>query len=120
MPMFQQPIFRYFFIVIASFILFFKLDAVAFASLKAFVHPDFLYLRQMRVRTSLPKMVNLNQADVAELLTLPGVNEDMALKMMRFRKTQQMKTVQDLYKMRFVEKRELERLIERIEPRVSF
>ncbi len=98
----------------------FGLLTPAYSASRPFVHPDFIYSHQLRQKYRIPAQVNLNQASLAELKTLPGVDENIALKLLRLRKNNTLKSKQDLYQLPFMETREIQQLIQKISKQITF
>ncbi len=90
------------------------------AATKPFIHPDFIYSHQLRQKYTVPSQINLNRASLEELKTLPGVDENLALKLIRLRNHRAFTSKRDLYELPFMEKREIDHLIQRIRTRIAF
>ena len=65
----------------------------------------------------MPRKVNVNRAGLNELQTLPGLNESLALKLMRLRP---LKNVEDFYALPWFDQREVQLLIESLQHRIEF
>ncbi|MBY0449834.1 MAG: helix-hairpin-helix domain-containing protein [Cyanobacteria bacterium] len=87
------------------------------ASPKPYISPEIRYADQLRQRVQIPERLSINASTLNELMTLPGIDESTALKMMRSRP---FKSVQDLYNLPLMEPREVRRLIEAIQPKIAF
>lgn len=79
--------------------------------------PEVVYGHYLSDRMTMPGPVNLNQASLEELKTLPGMNESVGLKLIRLRP---LKNMEDLYRLPAVEPRMVQRLIEKIQTQVQF
>ena len=87
------------------------------ASARPYISPEIRYADQLRQRVELPERLSINTSTLNELMTLPGMDQSTALKMMRSRP---FKSVQDLYNLPLMEPREVRRLIEAIQPKIAF
>ncbi len=96
------------------------MQAGAMASPRPYVHPDYVFSHQLKQRYRAPGTVNVNRANLEELKTLPGMDESTALKLMRLRKSVQIKTLDDLYRLPMVDRREIDVLVDLLRNRVAF
>ncbi|MGE0201744.1 MAG: ComEA family DNA-binding protein [Candidatus Melainabacteria bacterium] len=94
--------------------------ARAYELRESYIPPEVAYARELAQKITVPRKVNLNQADVNELITLPGVDENIALKMIRLRTRGPMEGVKDLYQLPWLQPRDVQRLIYQIQSHVVF
>ena len=104
-------------LIIASLWLGAALPASAYSYGEAVIPPEVLYSRDLKQRVVVPGKVNVNQAGLNELLTLPGMDENLALKMMRARP---LKSREDFLKMPFISPRNVQLLLQQIENKIEF
>lgn len=83
----------------------------------SYVSPEVVYADQLSQKIPVPRKVNLNRASLNELVTLPGVDQNIAFKLIRIRPVE---NIQDLYKMQWVDKRNIKTLIDTLQQRVEF
>ncbi len=86
----------------------------------AYIHPEIFHARQLRKKIVMPGAVNLNYAGLSELKTLPGVNQSVALKILRLRSNQSISSMNDLYNLSGIQPQQLSQLINAIDGKVSF
>jgi DNA uptake protein ComE-like DNA-binding protein len=91
--------------------------ALAYSYAEPAVPPEVLFSRDLRQRVVVPGKVNVNRADMNELLSLPGMNENIALKIMRVRP---LKNREDFMKMPFISPRNVQQLLQQIENKIEF
>lgn len=83
-----------------------------------YVPPELAFQDDLRQTISLPQRINVNLDSLNQLKTLPGLNEDIALKVMRNRPYTD---VQDFYrKLPGLDKKRIDRLIQQIQPKIKF
>ncbi len=82
-----------------------------------YISPEILYAEDLAQVIPVPPKVNINRANVNHLKALPGVDESIALKLMRMRPVE---GFQDFYKLPWISQKEIERLIEGLRHRVEF
>ncbi len=114
----RRSIFTRLFILLAFYSLFFP--TWVYGAGKPFIHPDFLYSHQLQEKHTLSSQTNINHASFEELKILPGIDDNLALKLIRLRKTQTFQSNLDLYRLPFMEKREIDRLISQLQQYISF
>jgi predicted DNA-binding helix-hairpin-helix protein len=90
------------------------------ASAKPYIHPDYIFAHQLRHKHRVAPTVNINRAGLAELKTLPGMDENTALKVIRLRKIAPLRSTTDLYRLPWLDRREVDLLIDRIKNGISF
>jgi competence protein ComEA len=78
-----------------------------------YLPPELEHASALSHRVAAPGPVSLNQASLAELMTLPGVTQSVGLKLIRIRPLQGW---QDLYRLPWLEQKQIQRLIEKIQP----
>lgn len=93
------------------------LPAMAYSYGEALIPPEVLYSRDLRQRVVVPGKVNVNKADLNELLSLPGMDENLALKLIRVRP---LKSREDFRKMPFISPRNIQLLLQQIENKIEF
>lgn len=81
------------------------------------IPPEVVYAHDLRQRITVPQRVNVNKASLNDLLTLPGMDENMALKLLRMRPIQ---TKEDFLQMPFVSPRNVQLLLQRIDGKIEF
>ena len=91
-------------------------QADAFAVSESYIPPEIVYKRQLKHRLQLPQRVNLNSAGFSELMTLPGFDENVALKLMRMRPVE---NIRDLQNLPWTTPRQIKNLIDGIQHRVE-
>lgn len=80
--------------------------------------PELAYANDLRQTVTMAKRVNINQTGLNQLKVLPGFDEELALKVMRVRPFE---GVQDFYrKMPDLSKKNIDLLIQQIQPKVMF
>lgn len=89
----------------------------AFSSVNSYIPPEILSADALGQRIQLENQLNINQISLNQLKILPGINEDLALKIMR---TRPMSTIQDFYKLPNVPPKEIQNLIQQLQPRIIF
>ncbi len=83
-----------------------------------YVPPELAFQDDLRQSITLPQRINVNLDSLNQLKTLPGLNEDIALKVMRNRPYTD---VQDFYrKLPGLDKKRIDRLIQQIQPKIKF
>ncbi len=83
-----------------------------------YVPPELAFQDDLRQSITLPQRINVNLDSLNQLKTLPGLNEDIALKVMRNRPYAD---VQDFYrKLPGLDKKRIDRLIQQIQPKIRF
>jgi DNA uptake protein ComE-like DNA-binding protein len=92
--------------------------AVAATMGQPYYPSEVAYADDLRQKVTMPTKVNINTSGLNELKSLPGFNEELALKVMRSRPCH---GVQDFYKkMPGLSKKNIELLIKQIEPKIQF
>ncbi len=91
--------------------------AQAYTYTDSYVPPEALHDEVLSQHVKLPRKVNVNHAALSELVALPGIDENIALKMMRIRPVE---NVQDFYRLPFMRKQDIDRLIQGLQQRVDF
>lgn len=92
--------------------------AHAHALAETYMPPELAFADDLRQKVTIPEKVNINRGSLNQLLVLPGFDEEIALKVMRHRPFED---VQDFYrKMPGLEKKNIDRLIQQIQPKVLF
>lgn len=92
----------------------------AFAQMgwETFIPPEFAFRDNIHQKITLPKQLNINESSLTQLQILPGINEEIALKMMRGRP---FSDVQDFYsRLPGMTKKQVDVLIEQIQPKILF
>lgn len=79
--------------------------------------PEVAYAHHLKERVRMPGQVDLNRASLEELKTLPGVDENIALKLIRLRPLQ---NLTDLQRLPCVPENAVRRLTETLQTLVSF
>ena len=82
-----------------------------------YLPPEILHAEDLAQVIPVPPKVNINRANVNHLKALPGVDESIALKLMRMRPVE---GFQDFYKMPWISRKEIERLIDGLRHRIEF
>jgi len=85
-----------------------------------YIHPDVFHARLLQRKVQMFDGVNLNYASINELQTLPGVNESVALKIMRLRSQQTLQSLADLNSLAGIEPRQIAQLMVLLDGKVSF
>lgn len=94
------------------------LQAGAHVYFETYMPPELAFADDLRQKVNIPEKVNINRGTLNQLLVLPGFDEEIALKVMRHRPFE---GVQDFYKkMPGLEKKNIDRLIQQIQPKVLF
>lgn len=83
----------------------------------AYVPPEIAYAGDLAQHVTLPGRINVNKGTLNELKLIPGLDEELALKVMRGRPYAD---IQDFYKKLPLDKKQLDRLIQQIQPKVLF
>ena len=91
--------------------------ATAGSFTNSYIPPEIAYANDLNQKVSVNQRVNINQASMPELMSLPGIDENMALKIMRIRPVEDVK---DFYKMPWVPRRDARLLIENIQSLIAF
>lgn len=91
-------------------------QASAYAVSESYIPPEIVYKRQLAHRLHLPQRVNLNNAGLSELMTLPGFDENVALKLMRIRPVE---NIRDLQNIPWTTPKQIKNLIDGIQHRVE-
>lgn len=107
-------------VVVAVLLLVLSFQAEALASPRPYVHPDYVFSHQLKQRYRVPNRVNVNRATLAELKNLPGMDESLALKLIRLRKSFHLTNLTDFYRLPLVDRREIEVLVDRLRHRIDF
>ncbi|MCE3235340.1 MAG: Helix-hairpin-helix motif [Vampirovibrio sp.] len=85
---------------------------------ETYMPPELAFADDLNQKVTVPERVNINRGSLNQLLVLPGFNEEIALKVIRHRPFE---GVQDFYKkMPGLEKKNIDRLIQQIQPKVLF
>lgn len=82
-----------------------------------YIPPEIVYAHDLSQKVAMPRKVNVNTASLPELQTLPGLSENIALKLMRLRP---LRDIEDFYAMPWFDKREVQLLIDALRNRVEF
>jgi DNA uptake protein ComE-like DNA-binding protein len=82
-----------------------------------YIAPEIAYSRDLSQQVTVPQKVNLNRASLEILKTVPGLNEELGLKLIRIRPLQDF---QDLYRLPFIEYKAVQRLIRDLQSHVEF
>jgi hypothetical protein len=92
--------------------------AYAEADCDSYIPPENLFAAALHQTITLPERIDINRSSLNQLKILPGFDEDLALKILRYRPFQD---IQDLYrKMPRIDRKHLQRLIEQIQPHIRF
>jgi DNA uptake protein ComE-like DNA-binding protein len=83
----------------------------------SYMPPELAYADDLRQKVKLSGQVNINRASLNQLETLPGLDQELALKIMRHRPFE---NIQEFYRMSGVEKKQIDRLIRQLQPKVIF
>jgi DNA uptake protein ComE-like DNA-binding protein len=83
----------------------------------SYMPPELAYADDLRQKVKLPGQVNINRASLNQLEALPGLDQELALKIIRHRPFE---NIQEFYRMSGVEKKQLDRLIRQLQPKVIF
>jgi hypothetical protein len=84
---------------------------------ESYIPPEIRYSDDLAQKVRIPKRVNVNQASLNELMTLPGIDENIALKMMRIRPVE---GILDIQRLPFLNQKQLNQIINGIQKRVEF
>lgn len=80
--------------------------------------PEMSYADDLRQTVTVPQKVNINTGGLNQLKSLPGFDEELALKVIRCRPCE---GIQDFYKkMPGLSKKNIDLLIKQIEPKILF
>ncbi len=80
--------------------------------------PEIAYAHDLRQSVTVARRVNINKTGLNQLKALPGLDEELALKVMRVRPFE---GVQDFYrKMPDLSKKNMDLLIQQLQPKVLF
>jgi DNA uptake protein ComE-like DNA-binding protein len=83
-----------------------------------YIPPEVAFADNLRQKVTIPSAIHINQDGLNQLKTLPGFDEDIALKVMRNRPFE---TIQDFYsKLPGLDKKRIDRLIEQVQPKLIF
>jgi hypothetical protein len=83
-----------------------------------YIPPEVAFADHLRQKVTIPAAININQGGLSQLKVLPGVDEDIALKVMRNRP---FVDIQDFYsKLPGLDKKRIDRLIEQVKPHLIF
>ncbi|MEB3288185.1 MAG: helix-hairpin-helix domain-containing protein [Vampirovibrionales bacterium] len=91
--------------------------AMAYSYSENYFDPQVQYHRDLSQKVRVNKKINLNKASLNELKTLPGVDDNLALKLMRMRPIE---GIRDFNRMQWVNPKEVQQLIQNLNGRVSF
>ncbi|HEY9688324.1 MAG TPA: helix-hairpin-helix domain-containing protein [Coleofasciculaceae cyanobacterium] len=83
----------------------------------SYMPPELAYADDLRQKVKLPDKVNINRASLNQLEGLPGLDQELALKIIRHRPFE---NFQEFYRMSGVEKKQLDRIIRQLQPKVIF
>jgi DNA uptake protein ComE-like DNA-binding protein len=83
----------------------------------SYMPPEIVYASDLRQRLILPPKININKADLNTLLTLPGMTENIALKLLRIRP---LSGFQDLHQLPWLKPNQIDVLIQSLQNRVEF
>lgn len=89
----------------------------AYSFSESYIAPEVMYADQLAQKIQVPTKINLNRASFNEIKTLPGMDESMALKLMRIRP---LENIRDFYRMPWVSPKDVQVLIQRVQSRVTF
>lgn len=89
--------------------------AQAYSFRQSYIPPEIAYADDLRQKVTLPGKIDVNQANFNQLKLLPGFDEELALKLMRIRPIE---NIQDFYRMPGLEHKQVERLIQMIQPKI--
>lgn len=84
---------------------------------ETFMTPEIQYQRELSQKIRISKQINLNQASMNELKTLPGVDENVALKIIRIRPIE---NVRDIQRLPWMNTKEIQQLIQGLQGRIRF
>ena len=89
----------------------------ALSAWENYIPPEIAYASDLKQKVTLPGRIDVNHAGLGELQLLPGFDEDLALKVIRLRP---LASVQEFYSLPGVNKKEIDRFIKQLEPKVLF
>lgn len=93
-------------------------EARAGLTMNPYIPPEIVYADNLRQNIKLPpEKIDINHISLNQLRILPGFDENLALKVMRSRPFED---VQDLYKLPGLSKKEVDRLIDQLQPQIIF
>ena len=95
----------------------FAAQAQAFSGKDAYISPEIAYADQLRQKVKLNSKADINHVSLNQLKILPGVDENIALKVIRNRPYAD---VTDFYRLPGLQKKEIEMLIRQLQPLVIF
>lgn len=95
----------------------FHQNAYCMSSQNSYIAPEVLHSDFLSHRVHVNRKININKASMQELMTLPGVNEDIALKIMRVRPVEDIK---DLKEIRYLSPKQIQTLIDAFTNRVAY
>lgn len=98
-------------------LLFISPAAFAYSATNSYVPPEALHADALSGRVTVPRKINVNRAALSELVSLPGFDENIALKLMRIRPVE---NVQDFYRLPYMRKQDIDRLIQGAQKRIDF
>lgn len=115
---FQQPVKSVALIAITMLTALWPHPAMALMGWDAYIPPELAFKDDIRQKVTLPKKLNINQSSLTQLQVLPGFDEEIALKVMRGRP---FSDIQDFYgKLPGLSKKQIDTLIEQIQPKILF
>lgn len=83
-----------------------------------YMPPELTYADDLRQKITIPGQVSINHGSLNQLMALPGLDEEIALKIMRNRPFE---GVQDFYKkMPGLSRKNIDRLIQQLQPKLLF
>jgi DNA uptake protein ComE-like DNA-binding protein len=91
--------------------------AHAYSLMQNYIPPEVLHGRHLKHRVAIPDKVNINRAELSELQTLPGLDEALALKIIRLRP---FSGLQDLRRIPMLSPPALNRLMDRYRDKITF
>ncbi len=113
----QKPVFSVF-ILSACLLASAVQPARAGLTMNPYIPPEIVYADNLRQNVKLPpQKIDINHISLNQLRILPGFDENLALKVMRSRPFED---VQDLYKLPGLSKKEVDRLIDQLQPLIIF
>lgn len=87
------------------------------SSQNSYIPPEILHSNFLSHRVSVAKKININHASMQELMSLPGVDQNIALKIMRVRPIED---IRDLSKIQYLSPKVVQQLIEGVKNRVAY
>lgn len=92
-------------------------NAQAASYMENYIPPELAFADDLRQKVKLPGKININRASLNQLEVIPGLDEELALKIIR---TRPFENFQDFYRMPGVEKKRIDRLIKQLQPKIIF